>query len=252
MKKKVLGRGLGAFFPDYDENQGTSGHQAGSGNSGSGNAGSGNSGGATQTEEAGNVAGAGGSHSASSGSAQSAQTGTASAFSDPAEKVNTVLMIPVGHIRANPHQPRTEFKEEALEELAASIREHGLIQPVTVRYLGSRRFELISGERRLRASTLAGLKEIPAYIREADDEQMIAFALIENIQREELHPLEIAMGYQRLIEECGYTQQQVAERVEKTGRPLPIRSDCCSYPILFLPRCGTSRSHPAMPVRSLL
>ena len=215
MKKKVLGRGLGAFFPDYDENQGTSGNQAGSGNSGSGDAGSASSGGATQTAEVGSVAGAGDSHSASSGSAGSAQSKVASAFSDPAEKVNTVLMIPVGHIRANPHQPRTEFKEEALEELAASIREHGLIQPVTVRYLGSRRFELISGERRLRASTLAGLKEIPAYIREADDEQMIAFALIENIQREELHPLEIAMGYQRLIEECGYTQQQVAERVGK-------------------------------------
>lgn len=206
MKKKVLGRGLGAFFPDYHENQGA-GDMAGNRAEIEG----------LNNPDATDSTGATLSGGASSGTSSSgaSPSGASTVLLDPAEKVNTVLMIPVQHIRANPHQPRTEFKEEALEELAASIREHGLIQPVTVRYLGSKRFELISGERRLRASGLAGLEEIPAYIREADDEQMIAFALIENIQREELHPLEIAMGYQRLIEECGYTQQQVAERVGK-------------------------------------
>ena len=170
MSKKVLGRGLGAFFPEYDEGK--------------------------------------------EGKEDAAKTKTAVPI-EPAERVNVVLDIPVQHIRPNPHQPRTEFKEEALEELASSIRKHGLIQPITVRYLGEKRFELISGERRLRASKLAGIDEIPAYIREADDEQVIAFALVENIQREQLNPLEISMGYQRLIDECGYTQGEVAERVGK-------------------------------------
>ncbi|NBC25391.1 MAG: ParB/RepB/Spo0J family partition protein [Bacteroidetes bacterium] len=171
MSKKVLGRGLGAFFPEYDKEG---------------------------DEKA----------------PQSEKTKTAVPI-EPAEKVNVVLNIPVDHIRANPHQPRKEFKEDALEELADSIKKHGLIQPITVRYLGEKRFELISGERRLRASKLADLDEIPSYIREVDDEQMIAFALIENIQREELNPLEVAMGYMRLMEECSYTQGEVAERVGK-------------------------------------
>lgn len=171
MSKKVLGRGLGAFFPDYDESGGD------------------------ETES-------------------SKKTKTAVPI-EPVERINVVLNIPVDHIRANPHQPRKEFKEEALEQLSSSIKKHGLIQPITVRYLGERRFELISGERRLRATKLAGMDEIPAYIREADDEQIIAFALIENIQREELNPLEISMGYQRLMDEVGYTQSEVAERVGK-------------------------------------
>jgi ParB family transcriptional regulator, chromosome partitioning protein len=171
MSKKVLGRGLGAFFPDYDD--GGSDEKKGT-----------------------------------------SKTKTAVPI-EPADRVNVVLDIPVDHIRPNPHQPRTEFKEEALEQLASSIREHGLIQPVTVRYLGERRFELISGERRLRATKMAGISEIPAYIREANDEQIIAFALIENIQREQLNPIEISLGYQRLIDECGYTQGEVAEKVGK-------------------------------------
>src|SRR5690625_1834202 len=115
---------------------------------------------------------------------------------NPAARMNGELDIHIAHIRPNPHQPRTDFNEEALEQLAASIERHGIIQPVTVRYLGQKRFELISGERRLRASRLAGKSEIPAYIREVNDEEIIAFALIENIQREELNPLEIALGYQ--------------------------------------------------------
>lgn len=169
MSKKVLGRGLGAFFPEYEQEGG---------------------------EEKGE------------------KTKMAVPI-EPADRVNVVLDIPVGHIRANPHQPRKDFKEDALEELADSIKKHGLIQPVTVRYIGEKRFELISGERRLRASKLAGVDEIPAYVREVNDEQMIAFALIENIQREQLNPLEVALGYKRLMEECSYTQGEVAERVGK-------------------------------------
>ncbi len=170
MTKKVLGRGLGAFFPDYEEG---------------------------------------------SDEKKSSEKVKTAVPIEPVDKVNVVLDIPVDHIRPNPHQPRKEFKEEALAELADSIKKHGIIQPITVRYLGQKRFELISGERRLRASKLAGLEEIPAYIREVNDEQLIAFALIENIQREELNPLEIAFGYKRLMEECEYTQGEVAERVGK-------------------------------------
>lgn len=123
--------------------------------------------------------------------------------------------IPVGSIRANPNQPRLEFDEFRLQELSDSIRLHGLIQPITVRAIGEGRYELISGERRLRATRMAGLDRIPAYVRQADDEQSLEYALIENIQREELNPIETALGFQRLIEELGYTQEHVAERVGK-------------------------------------
>ncbi|MEX2585414.1 MAG: ParB/RepB/Spo0J family partition protein [Balneolaceae bacterium] len=172
MSKNVLGRGLGAFFPEYQEE-------------------------------------------GESLKPRSSQKGKTAVPIDPAEMVNVVLQVPVEHIRANPDQPRKEFDEERLQELSESIRQHGIIQPVTVRYLGERRFELISGERRLRASRLAGLKEIPAYIRKVEDEQILSLALIENIQREDLNPLEVAMGYQRLMEEMGYTQAEVASEVGK-------------------------------------
>lgn len=135
--------------------------------------------------------------------------------SDPKERVNMVLMIPVKNIRANPHQPRKDFDELRLQELADSIRMHGLIQPITVRYLGEERYELISGERRLRASRMAGIDAVPGYIREANDEESITFAIIENVQREQLNPIEVAMGYQRLIEECALTQEEVGVRVGK-------------------------------------
>lgn len=171
MTKKVLGRGLGAFFPEYKEE--------------------------------------------GEGEEKNEEKVKTAVPIEPAERVNVVLEIPVDHIRANPHQPRKDFKEESLNELADSIKKHGLIQPITVRYIGEKRFELISGERRLRAARIAGVKEIPSYVREVNDEQMIAFALIENIQREQLNPLEVAMGYQRLMEECNYTQGEVAERVGK-------------------------------------
>ncbi len=170
--KKVLGRGLGAFFPEYDE-------------------------------ENIDKPAKGGEESASS------------AYLDPRKRVNVVLHIPVQNIRPNPHQPRKEFREESLDELAHSIKKHGLIQPITVRYIGEKRFELISGERRLRASKLAGLDEIPSYIREVNDDEVISFALIENIQREDLNPIEVAMGYKRLIDEVGYTQAEVADKVGK-------------------------------------
>jgi ParB family transcriptional regulator, chromosome partitioning protein len=169
MAKKVLGRGLGAFFPDM-ENQDPQ-----------------------KTQE---------------------YIGQLSKL-DPKERVNVILHIPVESIRPNPHQPRQEFDEFRLKELSDSIQMHGLIQPITARYLGEDRYELVSGERRLRATRMAGIGHIPAYIREVNDDDMIAFALIENVQREQLNPIEIAVGYKRLIEECELTQEEVARRVGK-------------------------------------
>jgi len=131
------------------------------------------------------------------------------------ELTHTVAMLPIEQIEANPFQPRTEFDQESLRELAESIRVHGLIQPVTVRRLHDRAYQLISGERRFRASQMAGLKEIPAYVRLADDQQMLEMALIENIQRQDLNAIEIAISYQRLKEECSLTDEQLSERVGK-------------------------------------
>jgi ParB family chromosome partitioning protein len=123
--------------------------------------------------------------------------------------------IAVEEIEVNPFQPRTHFDQEALQELAESIKVHGIIQPITVRRLSARQFQLISGERRFQASKLAGLKTIPAYIRSADDQQMLEMALIENIQRENLNAIEIALSYQRLITECSLKQDELGERVGK-------------------------------------
>ncbi len=127
----------------------------------------------------------------------------------------TITPINLYNIEVNPFQPRVDFEPQALEELADSIKVHGLIQPITVRHLGNGKYQLISGERRLRASKMAGLKELPAYIRLANDQEMIEMALIENIQRQELNPIEIAITYGRLMKECKLTQQQMAERVGK-------------------------------------
>jgi ParB family chromosome partitioning protein len=121
----------------------------------------------------------------------------------------------VAQIEANPFQPRTHFDQEKLDELAASIRQLGIIQPVTVRKLGYDRYQLISGERRFRASQLAGLTEVPAYVRIANDQAMLEMALVENIQRDELDAIEVALSYQRLIEECNLTQEALSERVGK-------------------------------------
>lgn len=168
-KRKALGRGLGAFFPDMEDDD------------------------------------------------QLSNTGDLdNPYLQKRDQVNLILNIPVGSIRPNPHQPRKEFDEFKLQELSDSIREHGLIQPITVRYIGENRYELISGERRLRACRMAGMDEVPAYIREAEDEDSLALALVENVQREELNPIEIAVGYQRLIDECDYTQEVVAKKVGKS------------------------------------
>ncbi|HOP12509.1 MAG TPA: ParB/RepB/Spo0J family partition protein [Lentimicrobium sp.] len=126
-----------------------------------------------------------------------------------------IASLPLSQIEANPFQPREDFDQEALSELAASIKEQGIIQPITVRKMGYDKYQLISGERRLKASRLAGLDEIPCYIRIANDQQMLEMALVENIQRESLNALEIAISYQRLIEECELTQEELSQRVGK-------------------------------------
>jgi ParB family transcriptional regulator, chromosome partitioning protein len=123
--------------------------------------------------------------------------------------------IDINLIETNPFQPRSHFDQDALEELAASIRQIGIIQPITVRKLGDEKYQLIAGERRLRASKLAGLTRIPAYVRTADDLSMLELALVENIQREDLDPIEVAISYQRLIEECNLTQENMSDRVGK-------------------------------------
>ena len=127
-----------------------------------------------------------------------------------------VAEIDINLIETNPFQPRTEFDETALRELAQSIKEQGVIQPVTVRKLGYNKYQLISGERRLRASKMAGLNKIPAFIRVANDEQMLELALIENIHRENLNAIEVAISYQRIIDECNLTQEEVSEKVGKS------------------------------------
>ena len=123
--------------------------------------------------------------------------------------------ITISKIQTNPFQPRKEFDEDALEELASSIKELGIIQPITVRKLGFDKYQLISGERRLRASEMAGLTKIPTYIRIANDQQMLEMALVENIQRENLNPIEVALSFKRLIDECDLTQEACSERVGK-------------------------------------
>jgi ParB family transcriptional regulator, chromosome partitioning protein len=130
-------------------------------------------------------------------------------------KKNGIDEIPVEEIEVNPFQPRTHFDQDALLELSESIAVHGIIQPITVRRLAPHQYQLISGERRFQASKLAGLKTIPAYIRSADDQQMLEMALIENIQRENLNAIEIALSYQRLISECNLKQEELGDRVGK-------------------------------------
>jgi len=131
------------------------------------------------------------------------------------KKVEVNLQIDINSIDSNPFQPRTRFDAQALEELAASIRQLGIVQPLTVRETGDGRFQLIAGERRLRAARAAGLTHVPAYVRTADDTAMLEMALVENIQREDLDAMEVAITYQRLIEECSLTQEQLSDRVGK-------------------------------------
>lgn len=130
----------------------------------------------------------------------------------PSGSISEILL---SQIEVNPFQPRTHFDKEALQELADSIKVHGIIQPITVRRLSRDQYQLISGERRFQASKLAGLKTIPSYVRSADDQQMLEMSLIENIQRENLNAIEIALSYQRLISECNLNQEQLGDRVGK-------------------------------------
>ena len=129
---------------------------------------------------------------------------------------SSVAMLSIEFIEANPFNPRTHFEKEALNELCKSIETYGIIQPLTVRKLGRDKYQLISGERRFRASQLTGIREVPCYIRIANDKEMLEMALVENIQRENLNAIEIAVSYERLLEECNFTQEQLSEKIAKS------------------------------------
>jgi ParB family chromosome partitioning protein len=131
------------------------------------------------------------------------------------EQATSMTRIPISQIETNPKQPRHDFDEQALNELAASIKIHDIIQPITVSKLPNGKYRLISGERRFRASKIAGLKDLPAYIRQADDQQLLELALLENLQREDLNAIEVSLSYKRMMDELNYTQEQVAERMGK-------------------------------------
>ena len=131
------------------------------------------------------------------------------------EKTTGMYRVPIEQIEVNPKQPRQDFDEQALKELSASIRIHDIIQPLTVARIAPNRYRLIAGERRLRASKLAGLKDVPVFIREANDQQLLEMALLENLQRQDLNAIEIGLSYKRLMEECDLTQEQVAEQMGK-------------------------------------
>jgi ParB family chromosome partitioning protein len=146
---------------------------------------------------------------------QTNTNGNSSITDNPSAALGAISHIKVNQVEVNPFQPRFEFDETALKELSESIRIQGLIQPITVRQMGHNSYQLISGERRLRASKLAGITEIPAYIRTADDQQMLEMALIENIQRENLNAIEVALSFQRMIDECEINQEELGDRVSK-------------------------------------
>jgi ParB family transcriptional regulator, chromosome partitioning protein len=143
------------------------------------------------------------------------KTGTGQLKQTVVENATGTIRIGIDDIETNPKQPRRDFDEQSLKELAESIKLHDIIQPVTVSKLSNGKYRLISGERRLRASKLAGLTEIPAYIRQANDAQLLELALLENLQREDLNAMEISLSYKRMMEELDYTQEQVAERMGK-------------------------------------
>ena len=144
---------------------------------------------------------------------QNSETDITGASAVPA---GAVALIAISLIEANPFNPRTHFERSALEELKTSIQTHGIIQPLTVRKMGRDRYQLISGERRFRAAQLAGLTEVPAYVRIANDQTMLEMALVENIQREDLNAIEVALSYERLLEECKLTQEQLSDKVAKS------------------------------------
>ncbi|MCG8575137.1 MAG: ParB/RepB/Spo0J family partition protein [Flavobacteriales bacterium] len=132
------------------------------------------------------------------------------------QTVGSISNISIDQIEANPFNPRTDFEEESLNELKESIKVHGIIQPLTVRKLGRDKYQLISGERRFRASQLAGVTEVPCYIRIANDQSMLEMALVENIQRVDLNAIEVGLSYQRLIDECNFTQEKLSKKLGKS------------------------------------
>ena len=140
---------------------------------------------------------------------------SSSVTDNPSAAFGSTSHIKINQVEVNPFQPRFEFDEDALRELSSSIKLQGLIQPITVRQMGPNSYQLISGERRLRASKMAGMLEIPVYIRTADDQQMLEMALIENIQRENLNAIEVALSFQRMIDECDINQEELGDRVSK-------------------------------------
>ena len=137
-------------------------------------------------------------------------------FDDRKRQAGSVVELDVAKIKPNPYQPRQHFSEESIDELAASIKQLGIIQPLTVRAIEDGTYELIAGERRLRAAKKAGLANVPTFVREADTEAMLEMAIVENVQREDLNPIEVALGYQRLIDEVGLKQEKVADKVGKS------------------------------------
>lgn len=143
------------------------------------------------------------------------KTGAGNLKQTVVETATGISKIPVSDIEVNPKQPRRDFDEKSLQELAESIKLHDIIQPVTVSKIANGKYRLISGERRLRASKMAGITEIPAYIRQANDAQLLELALLENLQREDLNAMEVSLSYKRMMEELDYTQEQVAERMGK-------------------------------------
>ena len=143
------------------------------------------------------------------------KSGTGELKKTVVEAVTNISKIPLGDIETNPKQPRTDFDEQALQELANSIKLHDIIQPLTVSRMANGKYRLIAGERRMRASKIAGLTEVPAYIRQANDTELLELALLENLQREDLNAMEVALSYKRMMDELEYTQDQVAERMGK-------------------------------------
>ncbi len=150
-------------------------------------------------------------------------TSSGVALSPEVNSMGSVNEIKIAEIEVNPFQPRTDFDEQALQELSDSIKLQGLIQPITVRRVNAHSYQLISGERRLRASKLAGLTQIPAYVRTANDQQMLEMALIENIQRENLNAIEVALSFQRMIDECSLKQEELGDRVSKNRSSVQFR-----------------------------
>ena len=161
---------------------------------------------------------------------------TSNADHQKSDVVGSITRIKISSISPNPFQPRLDFDKEPLLELSNSIKEHGIIQPITVRKIGRNEFQIISGERRYQASKLAGIDELPCYIRIADDQHMLEMAIVENVQRKDLNAIEIALSYQRLIDECNLSQEELGKKVSKNRstvanfmRLLKLPIDCLLY-----------------------